>query len=124
MMVMGVADALQSRAARWFIDPARRLAEDSPFASGLITVCLADAAAEFRGTGFVDWLHHAVPASAAPASRKGNKTVAEPCRDDVRNGLAHHARLNQGAEFSTQSDQPLGVAGGVLIVDPAIPLLT
>jgi hypothetical protein len=113
-----LADALAERAEHWFFRPARTIAGSSPFAAGIVVVCFVDAAAEFTGKDTVEWLHEAVPDSAGKDARRDQKTIAESFKEDVRNGLVHHARLNRGAEFSLDIEQPMAVVGSVLIVNP------
>jgi len=102
-----LADALAERAEHWFFRPARTIAGSSPFAAGIVVVCFVDAAAEFTGKDTVEWLHEAVPDSAGKDARRDQKTIAESFKEDVRNGLVHHARLNRGAEFSLDIEQLL-----------------
>lgn len=112
------ADALAVRADHWFFEPATSITQSSPFAAGIIVVCFVDAAAEFTGTTFVQWLQESVPSTAERDPRHTKKSVAESFEEDVRHGLVHHARLNRGAEFSLELEQPIAVIGSVLVVNP------
>lgn len=113
-----LADALAARAENWFFGPARCVATSSPFASGIIVACFIDAAAEFAGMKMAKWLCEAVPSSTEVDPRRDKRTIADSFEEDVRNGLVHHARLNRGAEFSLDLEQPMAVVGSVLIVNP------
>ena len=50
--------------------------------------------------------------------RRGDKAIADSFVEDVRHGLVHDARLNRGAEFSLDIEQPMTVLGSVLVVNP------
>ncbi|PYR17489.1 MAG: hypothetical protein DMF94_23515 [Acidobacteria bacterium] len=113
-----LADALAWRAQKWFFAPASQISASSPFASGIVVACFIEAAAEFEGTTLGDWLREAVPSSAESDPRRGDKAIADSFVEDVRHGLVHHARLNRGAEFSLDIEQPMTVLGSVLVVNP------
>jgi hypothetical protein len=115
-----LANALASRAERWFFEPAESVASSAPFASGIVTVCFIDAAAEFAGMTMVDWLQSAVPDTLARDPRRNGKSIAVSFQEDVRNGLVHHARLSRGAEFSTELERPMLIIGNVLVVNPIL----
>lgn len=113
-----LADALDARARSWFLEPARRVAQMSPFASGVIICCFIDAAAEFEGIGIADWVRGVVAGTGRQDPRRTNKTIADSFEEDVRHGLVHHGRLNRGAEFSLDLETPMEIVDSVLVVNP------
>ncbi|MDT3779173.1 hypothetical protein PJI16_16530 [Nitrospira sp. MA-1] len=115
-----LANSLTARAEKWFFDPAKLIANSSPFASGVIVVCFIDSAAKFSGMKMPEWLCEAVTNCAKRDPRGNNRTIAVSFKEDVRNGLVHHSRLNRGAEFSLDLEKPLEVVGSVLIVNPLL----
>ncbi|MGE0445700.1 MAG: hypothetical protein AB7P99_10765 [Vicinamibacterales bacterium] len=113
-----LAHALAVRADSWFFTPAEAIADQSAFASGIILVCFIDAAANFMGVEFSEWLHSAIPETRSVDPRHTKRTIAESFYDDVRNGLVHHARLNRGAEFSLDLESAIALVDSVLVVNP------
>ena len=69
---------------------------------------------------YADWIRKAVPDSRRVDPRRTTKTIADSFKEDVRNGLVHHARLNRGAEFSLDLEQSMDVVDSVLVVNPLL----
>ena len=86
------------------------------FAAGVLLVSSIDALARLRfpdgvGTGFRRFAREELKSFA-------NDGLAQRFYDEFRNGLAHEARLKNGAQFSLETGATVALLDGLLLINP------
>ena len=111
-------DQFKKRIRGYYIDPAIKAAEAGhAFASGLLLVACIDALAYFE-TGSEQVSERFRQWCKMHLASFNDDEMSWRLYKDFRNGLVHNARINNGGEFTLESDCTVEVEESILSINP------